>query len=127
YPPLPVLPFPSSLPPEAATYSIPPRLKVDLALIKNPTPQLSLVWTLEEDEPNVPPMDTYSIYTSTEVAVGSGVFDVWEKLGERPAEPLPMFFSYIKFKPGHKICVSVIGKDVFGRYGPHSKVACVYL
>ncbi|XP_055079368.1 activating transcription factor 7-interacting protein 1-like [Periophthalmus magnuspinnatus] len=127
YPPLPVLPFPSSLPPEAATYSIPPRLKVELALIKNPTPQLSVVWSLEEDEPNVPPMDTYSIYLTTEVSIGSNQFDGWQQLGAYAAAPLPMFCLYTKYKPGYKICVSVVGKDKFGRYGPYSEVTCAYI
>ncbi|XP_020775580.2 activating transcription factor 7-interacting protein 2-like [Boleophthalmus pectinirostris] len=127
YPPLPPLPFPYSIPLEAAKYNMPPRVKVDFAMIKNPSPQLSLVWSQEQDEPNNSLMDTYSIYITTEVSPGTGVFDVWQKLVELTAEPLPMFYTYVKFKPGHKICVSVVGKDTFGRYGPHSKVTCANL
>ncbi|XP_072298706.1 uncharacterized protein [Eucyclogobius newberryi] len=127
YPPLPALPFPSFLSLEATKYNIPPRLKVDLALIKKPSPQLSLVWTLDEIDLDAPPMDTYSIYLTTEVTQGSNQFDGWQKLGEHAAAPLPMFSLYTKYKLGYKICVSVVGKDKFGRYGPYSKVNCAFL
>uniref|UniRef100_A0AAV2KLU5 Activating transcription factor 7-interacting protein Fn3 domain-containing protein n=1 Tax=Knipowitschia caucasica TaxID=637954 RepID=A0AAV2KLU5_KNICA len=124
YPALPVLPFPSSFPVKAAQYSIPPKLKLDLALIKHPFPQLSLVWSLDEEDPDIPPMDTYSVYLTTEIAIGTNVFEQWRVLGEYPAAPLPMFSLYHKYKPRYKICVCVVGKDKFGRYGPYSKVKC---
>ncbi|XP_072298707.1 activating transcription factor 7-interacting protein 1-like [Eucyclogobius newberryi] len=127
YPPLPELPFPSMLSLEAVNYNVPPRLKVDLALIKNPSPQLSVVWTLDEDDSNAPPMDSYSIYHTTELATGSSMFDEWQKIRDVEAMALPMFYPHIKYRPGYKICVSVVGKDKFGRYGPFSKVACAFL
>ncbi|KAK7939875.1 hypothetical protein WMY93_003201 [Mugilogobius chulae] len=127
YPLLPELPFPTTLPLEAVKYNLPPKLKVDLALIKNPSPHLSVVWNLEENDPDAPPMATYSIYLTTEVAIGSNLFDGWKRLGEHAAEPLPMLSIYTKYKPGYKICVSVVGKDKFDRYGPFSEVTCGYI
>uniref|UniRef100_A0A8C6WTW1 Activating transcription factor 7-interacting protein Fn3 domain-containing protein n=1 Tax=Neogobius melanostomus TaxID=47308 RepID=A0A8C6WTW1_9GOBI len=126
HPPLPQLPVPICIPSEAARYNHPPKLKVDLALITNPAPQLSVVWSLAENDPNAPPMDTYSVFFTAEQRLGCGVFGEWQNLTEHPAGPLPMLALIPKYNPGHKICVTVVGKDKFGRYGPFSKVACAY-
>lgn len=127
YPPLPQLPIPECVPSEAARYNLPPRLKVDLALIKNPSPQLSVVWSQEVSDYCGPPMDTYSVFFTAEQVSGCGFFEEWQNLGEHSASSLPMFSLIPEYRPGHKICVTVVGKDRFGRYGPFSKVACAYI
>ncbi|CAL9693815.1 unnamed protein product [Knipowitschia caucasica] len=125
YPPLPDLVFPPFLPSEASKYSLPPRVKAVLGFIKNPSPHLSLLWSLDEIVPNAPPMNLYSIFISTELAPGSGVFSSWQKLPDQTARTLPMSYENVKFKPGHKLCVTVVGLDKFGRYGPFSNLSCV--
>lgn len=124
YPPLPQLPIPICIPSEAALYSLPPRLAVKVCLITNPFPQLSVVWNVEDNNSRVPPMEAYSVFFTAEKSRGSGIFEEWQNMSECPATTLPMYTIIPQHHPGYKICVAVVGKDKFGRYGPFSKVEC---
>lgn len=125
HPPLPQLPIPVSVPSEAARYNIPPRLKVDVALIKNPSPQLTVWWDLEDKGYIAPPMNSYSVFFTAEQVYG---FEEWKIRAECKAVPLPTYSLITPDSPsGKKICVTVVGKDQFGRYGPFSNVACAYI
>ncbi|XP_037834732.1 activating transcription factor 7-interacting protein 2 isoform X2 [Kryptolebias marmoratus] len=121
YPALPAAPFPSELTFKAALYSVPQKVELKLALIRNPT-RLSVLWNVMEEEPFPPPMHSYIIFLTMEKVKGSGIFPKWTSYDKLKATTLPMGALIKKYKPGHRVCAAVIGKDIFGRYGPYSDV-----
>ncbi|XP_062335562.1 probable serine/threonine-protein kinase kinX [Osmerus eperlanus] len=122
-PPLPPTTFPSVLPAEAASYSIPSQVKVNLAYIHNP-PGISILWDLVEKDPTEPPMDRFRVCMMLEKGKGCGLFPVTWTLYEVTAIPLPMaiVIQIQKKMSGRKICFAVVGKDKFGRYGTYSNI-----
>uniref|UniRef100_A0A3P9JT45 Activating transcription factor 7-interacting protein Fn3 domain-containing protein n=1 Tax=Oryzias latipes TaxID=8090 RepID=A0A3P9JT45_ORYLA len=121
YPPLPPVPFPLFLNIKAASYSIPQKLEVDVALIRNPT-GLSVSWDVMDKDPCAPPMESYTIFLTMEKVKGSGIFPDWQTYNKMEAKTLPMCALIKNYIPGHRVCLAVMGKDKFGRYGPYSEV-----
>ncbi|XP_043956775.1 activating transcription factor 7-interacting protein 2 isoform X2 [Gambusia affinis] len=126
FPPFPNMPFPAVLKKEAALYKMPPKVDVNLAFIRNPT-RVSVLWNVEDKDPNLPPMESYTILLTMETSKGSNIFLKWDTYDKLQAKTLPMCALINKFKRGHKLCAVVVGKDIFGRYGPYSKVVTAIL
>ncbi|KAM6913614.1 uncharacterized protein atf7ip2 [Lycodopsis pacificus] len=128
YPPLPVTPFPSTLSMEAAQYNIPQIVEVKMALIRRP-PSLSVSWLVKEKDPSKPPMDVYRVFISVEKEKGSNVFPAWTPQDVDAKNKEQCIWCHVtnKYQPGRKVCVAVVGKDAFGRYGPYSEVVTVSL
>lgn len=123
-PPFPHTPFPNQLPAAAATKSMPQKPVVKVARIKNPQ-GIALLWNVEEDDPDAAAMDCYYIYVTQQRS--DGTFPKWKNMGVIKAMPLPMACRVADERAGDKtLCFLVIGKDVFGRYGPYSDVHTVW-
>ncbi|KAG9263854.1 activating transcription factor 7-interacting protein 2 isoform X3 [Astyanax mexicanus] len=121
-PRLPDLPFPSQLPAAAATKNLPQKPVVKVARIENPK-GIALLWNVEEEDPHAPDMESYHIYVIQEFH--SGTFSKWKSMGPLKALPLPMACK-ISDRPEVKaLHFIILGKDVYGRFGPYSDVQTV--
>uniref|UniRef100_A0A672RZ64 Activating transcription factor 7-interacting protein 1-like n=1 Tax=Sinocyclocheilus grahami TaxID=75366 RepID=A0A672RZ64_SINGR len=120
--PFPETQFPKELPVVAATYNLPQKPVVKLARIGS-AQELGIAWTVDQKDPHVAEMDCYYIYVSHENK--SGTFSGWKCLGEIKAMPLPMACKVSDCKGDKRLCFIVVGKDIFGRYGPYSDIRTV--
>lgn len=123
-PPFPHTPFPHQLHVAAASKSMPQKPVVKVARITNPQ-GIALLWNVEEDDPDAAAMDCYYIYVTQQRS--DGTFFKWKTMGVIKAMPLPMACRVAAERSGNKtLCFIIIGKDVYGRYGPYSDVHTVW-
>ncbi|XP_059413975.1 activating transcription factor 7-interacting protein 2-like isoform X2 [Carassius carassius] len=120
--PFPDTPFPKELPVIAASYNLPQKPVVKLARIGS-AQELGIAWNVDQKDPHVTEMDCYYIYVSHEHK--NGTFSGWKCLGEIKAMPLPMACKLSDCKGDKRLCFIVVGKDIFGRYGPYSEIRTV--
>ncbi|XP_053370558.1 activating transcription factor 7-interacting protein 2 [Clarias gariepinus] len=119
-PPFPDTPFPHQLPVAAASKSMPQKPIMKVARTQNPQ-GIALVWNVEEVDPDAAAMDCYYIYVAQERS--DGTFSKWKTMGVIKAVRLPMACRLSVGKNADKmLCFLIIGKDVYGRYGPYSDV-----
>ncbi len=85
--------------------------------------ELGIAWNVDRKDPHVAEMDCYYIYVSHEHK--NGTFSGWKCLGEIKAMPLPMACKVSDCKGDKRLCFIVVGKDIFGRYGPYSDIRTV--
>ncbi|XP_037400664.1 activating transcription factor 7-interacting protein 2 isoform X3 [Pygocentrus nattereri] len=121
-PPFPDTPFPSQLPLAAATKNLPQKPVVKVARIDNPQ-GIALLWNVEEEDPHAPDMDCYYIYVTQEHS--DGTFCKWKTMGIIKAMPLPMACRVTGRSVGSALHFVIIGKDIYGRYGPYSNIQTV--
>ncbi|XP_067270764.1 activating transcription factor 7-interacting protein 2 isoform X3 [Pseudorasbora parva] len=120
--PFPDTPFPKELPVVAASYNLPQKPVVKLARIGS-AQELGIAWNVDRKDPHVAEMDCYYIYVSHEHK--NGTFSEWKCLGVIKAMPLPMACKVSDCKGDKRLCFIVVGKDIFGRYGPYSDIRTV--
>ncbi|XP_051571557.1 activating transcription factor 7-interacting protein 2-like isoform X2 [Myxocyprinus asiaticus] len=123
-PPFPDTPFPKELPVTAASYNLPQKPVVKLARIGR-AQELGIAWSVDRKDPHAAEMDTYYIYVAHEHR--NGTFSDWKCLGVIKAMPLPMACKVSDCSGDKRLCFIVVGKDIFGRYGPYSDVHTVGL
>ncbi|XP_029109996.1 activating transcription factor 7-interacting protein 2 isoform X2 [Scleropages formosus] len=121
-PPLPTPLFPAKLPAVAATKNLPQQLELKVAQIMNPK-GIGLLWTVDKVDPNTAPLDSYHLYISQDNGLSS--FSEWKNLGVLKALPLPMACRLSNCTPGQRCCFSIVARDIYGRFGPYSKVKSV--
>ncbi len=83
--------------------------------------ELGIAWNVDRKDAHVAEMDCYYIYVSHEHK--NGTFSGWKCLGEIKAMPLPMACKVSDCKGDKRLSFIVVGKDIFGRYGPYSDIA----
>lgn len=120
--PFPDTPFPKELSVVAASYNLPQMPVLKLARIGS-AQELGIAWNVDRKDPHVAEMDCYYIYVSHEHK--NGTFSGWKCLGEIKAMPLPMACKVSDCKGDKRLCFIVVGKDIFGRYGPYSDIRTV--
>lgn len=120
--PFPDTPFPKELPVAAASHNLPQKPVVKLARIGS-AQELGIAWNVEQKDPHVAEMDCYHIYVSHEHK--NGTFSPWKCLGVIKAMPLPMACKVSDCKGDKRLCFIVVGKDIFGRFGPYSDIRTV--
>lgn len=120
--PFPETPFPQELPLAAATHNLPQKPTLKLARIGH-AKGIGIVWSVDVKDPHVAEMDCYYIYVASEQK--NGTFSEWKCLGVIKAMPLPMACKLSDCKVDKRLCFIVVGKDIFGRYGPYSDIHSV--
>nr|XP_055050150.1 activating transcription factor 7-interacting protein 2 isoform X2 [Misgurnus anguillicaudatus] len=120
--PFPDKPFPKELPLAAATHNLPQKPVLKLARI-GAAKEIGIAWNVETKDPHVAEMDCYYVYVAREQK--NNTFSEWKCLGVIKAMPLPMACKVSDCKGDKRLCFIVVGKDIFGRYGPYSDIQSV--
>ncbi|XP_057201137.1 activating transcription factor 7-interacting protein 2 isoform X3 [Triplophysa rosa] len=120
--PFPDTPFPKELPLAAASHNLPQKPIVKLARIGR-VREIGIAWNVDVKDPHAAEMDRYYIYVANEQK--NGTFSAWKCLGVIKAMPLPMACKVSDCKGDKRLCFIVVGKDIFGRYGPYSDIHSV--
>ncbi|XP_022530393.2 activating transcription factor 7-interacting protein 1 isoform X1 [Astyanax mexicanus] len=126
-PPLPLAPTPPTrLPPEAAHTSPPQQPQLKLARVQSQN-GIVLSWCVAETDRNCAAVDSYHLYAYHQDHQGAAATvssQLWKKIGEVKALPLPMACTLTQFVSGSTYYFAVRAKDVYGRFGPFCEPQC---
>ncbi|XP_039630980.1 activating transcription factor 7-interacting protein 2 [Polypterus senegalus] len=121
-PPLPEISIPSNLPSIAAMSNLPPKMQIRIAKIKNPD-AIGVLWDIKYVNQNAAPMQSYHLYILYEDCNGN--ISPWKNIASVKALPLPAACQFTGYRSAKRICFSIIGRDVYGRFGPYSDVQSI--
>ncbi|KAK1162997.1 activating transcription factor 7-interacting protein 2-like isoform X1 [Acipenser oxyrinchus oxyrinchus] len=117
-PPLPETAVPPDLPAVAASFNMPQKPELKVAKIENPK-AVGILWDLSQIDPSVASIQSYCLYVLHENANVRKLH--WRSMGVIKAIQLPMCCRLTKLNPG-RYHFAVVGKDIYGRYGPYSDI-----
>ncbi|XP_051789403.1 activating transcription factor 7-interacting protein 1 [Erpetoichthys calabaricus] len=121
-PPLPEISIPSNLPSIAAMSNLPQKMQIRIAKIKNPD-AIGVLWDITKVDQNAAPMHSYHLYILYEDCNGN--ISPWKNIASVKALPLPAACQFTGYRSAKRICFSIIGRDVYGRFGPYSDVQSI--
>ncbi|XP_025193382.1 putative uncharacterized protein DDB_G0282499 isoform X4 [Melanaphis sacchari] len=123
--PVPGIPNQKSLP---SWKKLPPAPKVSLSkTVESQIPQaLVLSWNMTMNK-TIAEVVNYQIYAYQEVPNQPPKVDLWKKIGDVNALPLPMACSLTQFSNGEKYHFAVRAVDIYTRVGPFSLPQSMYL
>ncbi|XP_066517298.1 activating transcription factor 7-interacting protein 1 [Hoplias malabaricus] len=126
-PPLPLAPAPPArLPPEATHTSPPQQPQLKLARVQSQN-GIVLSWCVAETDRSCAAVDSYHLYAyhqDHQGSTSSSSSQLWKKIGEVKALPLPMACTLTQFVSGSTYYFAVRAKDVYGRFGPFCEPQC---
>ncbi|MBN3271592.1 MCAF1 protein, partial [Polyodon spathula] len=117
-PPLPETAVPLDLPAVAASFNMPQKPELKVAKIENPK-AVGILWDLSQVDTSVASIQSYCLYVLHENANVRKLR--WRSMGVIKAIQLPMCCRLTKLNPG-RYHFAVVGKDIYGRYGPYSDI-----
>ncbi|XP_058891343.1 activating transcription factor 7-interacting protein 2-like isoform X4 [Acipenser ruthenus] len=117
-PPLPETAVPPDLPAVAASFNMPQKPELKVAKIENPK-AVGILWDLSQIDTSVASIQSYCLYVLHENANVRKLR--WRSMGFIKAIQLPMCCRLTKLNPG-RYHFAVVGKDIYGRYGPYSDI-----
>ncbi|XP_060879430.1 general transcriptional corepressor trfA-like isoform X3 [Metopolophium dirhodum] len=104
-----------------------PNLTISKSAVVQNTPQaLVLSWTMDVDK-TIAEVISYQIFAYQETPDQPPNIDLWKKIGNVNALPLPMACSLTHFSNGQKYHFLVRAVDVYTRVGPFSSPKSMYL
>ncbi|VVC25397.1 Hypothetical protein CINCED_3A011025 [Cinara cedri] len=122
--PLPPIPHQRSLP---TWKKLPPSPKVTITRTTQSSRALVLSWNMPAMNKAFATVNSYQIFAYHELDNEPAKTELWKKIGDVNALPLPMACSLTQFKSGEKYHFAIRAVDSYHRTGPFSEPQHVFL
>eukprot|EP00092_Neocalanus_flemingeri_P000532 GFUD01000566.1.p1 GENE.GFUD01000566.1~~GFUD01000566.1.p1 ORF type:complete len:293 (-),score=43.46 GFUD01000566.1:163-1041(-) len=118
-----VPPLPKMITESDSEQKLPPKLKLVVSSISD---GIQLFWTLDDGAKLHTAIQAYEIYAYLETSKPPSV-NLWKKVGDVKAIPLPIRCTLSQFSKGSKYHFSVRARDVASHFGDYSEIKTVIL